>query len=399
MRKKHFVQAGAILTVLALCALLSAPVQAATRAFHTNSHSANATTSINANVYLTAQMIHPMSQSSISQQIPQIVGNAIASTVNQLPKQDQDWAAQMANALLQPSATLLSLTPEKGGLLATLKVSLYPGDPRPTTTSILIGFSVTNPTTIQVTALPAANGGQSVVSGPLTTFHVPIGTLNSITTTANCGDADLSINLKFPVSLGQAGQTSSQSTLSTMPVAYTSVTTPAAVPAPYTNVAASMAVTTSSMNVTAPAADPASYVEIPASSLAQLGSSMGTLPISSSLTAQNIRVGVSGSDLTATSDIYWYGLDIGTAVSTLAPGAASGNLVVHVLNTNLQILDGLISFPMNSYNQQVEQMLNTKLNSALTGKFTVTQAAIGANPHLSCAGSNSLVLGGTLALG
>jgi hypothetical protein len=184
-----------------------------------------------------------------------------------------------------------------------------------------------------------------------------------------------------------------------MPVAYTSVTTPAAVPAPYTNVAASMAVTTSSMNVTAPAADPASYVEIPASSLAQLGSSMGTLPISSSLTAQNIRVGVSGSDLTATSDIYWYGLDIGTAVSTLAPGAASGNLVVHVLNTNLQILDGLISFPMNSYNQQVEQMLNTKLNSALTGKFTVTQAAIGANPHLSCAGSNSLVLGGTLALG
>jgi len=396
MRKKHFVRAGAILTVLALCALLSAPVQAAARASHINSHSTDATTSINANVYLTTQMMQPMFQNSISQQIPQIVGNAIASTVNQLPKQDQGWAAQMANALLQPSATLLSLTPEKGGLLATLKVSLYPGDPRPTTTGILIGFSVTNPTTIQVTALPAANGSQSVVNGPLTTLQVPIGTLNSIAATPNCGDADLSINLKFPISLGQA---SSQSTASTMPVAYSSLTASASVPASYTNVTAPMAVTTSSTNVTALTADPASYVEIPASSLAQLGSSMGTLPISSSLTAQNIRVGVSGSNLTATSDIYWYGLDIGTAVSTLAPRAANGNLLVHVLNTNLQILDGLISFPMNSYNQQVEQMLNTKLNSALTGKFTVTQAAIGANPHLSCAGSNSLVLGGTLALG
>ncbi len=396
MRKKHFVQAGAILTVLALCALLSAPVQAATRAFHTNSHSASATTSINANVYLTAQMMQPMFQSSISQQIPQIVGNAIASTVNQLPKQDQGWATQMANALLQPSASLLSLTPEKGGLLATLKVSLYPGDPRPTTTSMLIGFSVTNPTTIQVTALPAASGGKSIVSGPLTAFQVPIGTLNSIAATPNCGDADLSINLKFPVSLGQA---SSQSATNTMPVAYTSLTAPAAVPVSYKNVTAPMAVTASSTNVNAPAADPASYVEIPASSLVQLGSSMGTLPISSSLTAQNIRVGVSASNLTATSDIYWYGLDIGTAVSTLAPGAANGNLLVHVLNTNLQILGGLISFPMNSYNQQVEQMLNAKLNGALTGKFTVAQAAIGGNPHLSCAGSNSLVLGGTLALG
>jgi len=383
MRKKHFVRAGAILTVLALCALLSAPVQAAARASHINSHSTDATTSINANVYLTTQMMQPMFQNSISQQIPQIVGNAIASTVNQLPKQDQGWAAQMANALLQPSATLLSLTPEKGGLLATLKVSLYPGDPRPTTTGILIGFSVTNPTTIQVTALPAANGSQGVVSGPLTTFQVPIGTLNSIAATPNCGDADLSINLKFPISLGQA---SSQNATNPMPVAYT-------------NVAAPMAAATSFTNVTAPAADPASYVEIPASSLAQLGSSMGTLPISSSLTAQNIRVGVSGSNLTATSDIYWYGLDIGTAVSTLAPGAASGNLVVHVVNTNLQILGGLISFPMNSYNQQVEQMLNAKLNGALTGKFTVTQAAIGGNSHLSCAGSNSLVLGGTLVLG
>lgn len=370
-RKRHFQLGAALLTVLALCGLLYTPALAATRAASHTAGRNNAVTSINADVYLTGQMLQPLFQSNINQQLPQMVNSSIASMVNNLPKQDQGWAAQMANALIQPSATLLSLTPQSNGLQVSLKLALYPGDPKPTTMSVLIGFSVADPSTIQVTALPG-KGGQGLVSGPLTTFHVPIGSLNSISATPNCGSADLNVNLKFPVTLGQPGRASSQGSIRTAPLSYTRP----AVPAPAAN----------------------SYIEIPASSLAQLGGSIGNIPVSSSLTAENIRVGVQGHNLTITSDIYWYGLNIGTAVSTMAPGASNSNLVVNVLNTTMQIF-GFITFPVNSYNQKVEQMMNAKLNGALAGKFTVAQAAIGANPNLPCAASNSLVLAGTIALG
>lgn len=373
MRKIYRVQVGGVLlTLLGLCLLLATPVQAATR---TNARHAASTSSINANVYLTGQMLRPLFQSNLNQQVPQVVGNAISAMVGQLPKQDQSWASQIANALLQPSAALVSLVPVKGGLLTTISVSLYPGDPKATTTSFLIGFSVANPSTIQVTALPPPGGGQSLVSGPLTTFQVPIGSLNSVAATPACGDANLNINLTFPLALGQSGQAASQGSVTAMPLSYTR-------PLVLTSTSA-----------------PTSYLEIPTSSLARLGGSIGSMSLGNNLTADNVRVGTAGHNLTVTSDIHWFGLIIGTAVSTMVPAASNGNLVVHVSNTDLQILAGLISFPVNTYNRQVEQMLNTKLNGALQGKFTVTQAAIGSNAHLPCAASTSLVLGGTIALG
>lgn len=368
MRIHHFRVVSVILTVLALGLLaMSTPAHAISR----SAGASAATTSIDADVYLTDQMLRPLFQSNIDQQIPRMVGNAIASMVKGLPAQDQSWAKIMAGALLQPSATLVSLKPEVSGLLTTLKVSLYPGDRKATTDELLIEFQVINASTIQVSARPSANGGPGLVSGPLVTIQIPLGSLNSIAATPQCGDADLAINLKFPVALGQPGQASGQSTRSALPLAFTRT----------------------------PGDRPTSYIEIPSTSLARLGSSMGSIVISSSLTARNIRVGLAGTHLTTTSDILWHGLDIGTAVSTMAPAAVGGNLVVHVLRTDLQILGGLITFPINSYNRQIEQLLNAKLNGALAGKFTVTQAAIGFNPHLACAPSSSLVLGGTLLLG
>ncbi len=85
-------------------------------------------------------------------------------------------------------------------------------------------------------------------------------------------------------------------------------------------------------------------------------------------------------------------------MTTVAPTAAGGNLAVHVLNTNLTILN-IFTFPYNSYNQQIEKTLNTKLNGALAGKFYVSQAAIGPNAHVPCAANNSLLLTGTANLG
>lgn len=388
MRMQRSFQVGsAFLTVLALCALFSLPAQAATRPFQAGlptALKAGTTTSVSADVYLTGQMLQPMFQSSINQSIPQMLSSALSSMSSQLPKQDRGWALQMANALLQPSARLVSLQSEAGGLLATLKISMYQGDPKAITTSILVGFKVTNTSTIQVTALPPANGGQSLVNGPLTTFTVPIGSLTSIAATPQCGDSDLSINLKFPLALGK----------------------PSSVPTSTGNAAVSKSVYATRINPAqssqhgnsllpaAPATD--SYIELPASSLAQLGGSIGSIQVSKTITAQNIRAGIQGNSLVVTSDIYWHGLKVGTAISTMVPGATTGNLVVQVLKTDLHI--GFISFPVNSYNQQVQQELNAQLNGALTGTFYVNQATVGFNSHLTCAAADSLVLAGAITI-
>lgn len=382
MHIKRFLKKGrAHLAILALGLFLLIPGRASASAiqvgFPQTVHGNAATVSVPAKVYLTGGMLQQMFQSEISQQIPQTVSSIIASMVKQLPAEDQGWASEMASSLLQPSATLVSITPQASGLLVTLKLSLYQGDPRPTTDSLLVGFSVSNASTIQVTALPI-NGKTGLVSGPLLTFHIPVGTLKTVSTITQCGDADLGVGLMFPLSTGTQNQTTSQTQ------------------------SASSSVTLSDKQVNtslAATANPPSYIELPASSLAQVGSSLGTMTISSSLTAQKIQVSTQGSNLLLNSDIHWHGLLIGTAVSTIAPGAANGNLVMHVTGTKLQILDNLISFPLNQYNQQIEKALNAELSGILKGTFTVTQAAVGPNAHLSCAASTSLLLGGTLVLG
>jgi hypothetical protein len=83
----------------------------------------------------------------------------------------------------------------------------------------------------------------------------------------------------------------------------------------------------------------------------------------------------------------------------MAPSASGGKMVVHVVNTTLNLF-GFIPFPMNSYNAQTEQTLNAKLGSAFSGTYYVTSARIGPNSQLTCAAQNSLVLSGsTAALG
>lgn len=369
---------GAILTVLALCMCFSSTVQAASRATPATP------TSVNANVYLTGAMLQPMFQSSINQSIPQMVSSALSGMVKQLPSQDQGWATQMASALLQPSATLISLKAQPDGLLTTLKINLYQGDPKAITTSVLVGFKVTNASTIQVTALPLPNNQASLVSGPLTTFTVPIGSLTSIKATPNCGASNLNVSLKFPISLGQGGTNATPTPAGNANFIKPGVSGPVHV--------------TRGSRQNWPSGNYAtnSYIELPASSLAQLGGSIGAIQVSSSLTAQNIRVSVTGSNLVTTSDILWHGLGVGTAVSTMAPGASNGNLVVHVTSTDLQI--GFLSFPVNSYNQQIEKNLNAELNGALTGVFYVNQAGIGPSAQLPCAAADSLVMGGAITV-
>jgi hypothetical protein len=377
MKKIRFIQLSWVLS-LAVVVLGVSFITPALATGNSARHSAHTTgsvagTSIAATIYITSATLQPMFQSHIDQQVPTAMNNAINAMVSKLPKQDQGWAMEMATTLIQPAATVVSLTPQSNGLALTLLLSLYPGDPHPIKTGLLISFSPLNSSTVQVSAGPL-NGGPALASGPQSTFSVPIGTLNAVKTTPSCGSAALALNLQIPVALGQAASISQVA-------ATTGHHNPMAV--------RQKGDTNAGVNT---------FIEIPASSISSLGSSMGSMPVGNGLTAQNIRVGVNGNNLEVTSDIYWSGIDIGVADTTIAPGAGNGKLVLHVLNTSFSIF-GLFTFPMNSYNQQIQQTLNAKLSGAFAGKFTVNSAAIGPDSQLPCAASNSLVISGTSSIG
>ena len=345
-------------------------------------------TSINASFYLATASMQSLFQSNIDAKVPASVNSAITGMINKLPQQDRSWAYLMATTIIQPSATLVSLVPQKGGLVMKLRLSLYPGDPKPITSSMLISFSVLDSSTAQVTATPL-NGSPALMSGPVSTFKIPMGSLNSIAATPGCGASALALNLQLPVSLRQSSLQVQQANASTAGNLLT-----AGNPTSLGNY--------SSPGRQAKVLNPGnvnSFVEIPASSLASLGSTIGSMPVGNGLIAQNMRIGVQSSDVLVTTDIIWNGLNIGTAMTTMTPSANGGKMVVHVVNTTLNLF-GFIPFPMNSYNTQTEQTLNAKLGSAFSGTYYVSSAGIGPNSQLTCAAQDSLVLSGsTAALG
>ena len=383
---RRYVQAGWVTLLSALMlSLVVTPVSAtSSRAVHAAQRLDNAT-SVGASIYITTGTLVPLFQNRIDQHVPGAFNNAINNLVSTLPRQDQGWARQMATTLIQPSATLTGLTTQPGGLVTSLRISLYPGDPQPINSSMLVSFSVLDSSTIQVSAKPI-NGSPTLVNGPLATFQIPLGQLNSINTTPACGNAALAVKLQFPIALGHTQTQVQQNTV--------------------LNVFASLGShdqrpgQASPREVrNTPSTNTNAYVELPASSLASIGDSIGDLHINNSTTAKNINISVQGSNLVINSDIYdsFWG-KIGTATTTVAPTVAGGNLAVHVLSTTITILN-LFTFPYDRYNQQIQQTLNSKLNGALAGTFTVTRAAIGPNAQLPCAAGNSLVLTGSASLG
>ena len=390
MKYARFIQAGwVMLLATLLLGLVVTPAGAASSTARQVTQGSGNATSVGATIYLTRGTLAPLFQSRIEQQVPGAVSSAINDIVSGLPRQDQGWALQMANTLIQPSATLTGLTTQPGGLVTSLQVSLYPGDPQPINVSMLVSLSVLNSSTVQVSVRPL-NGGPALVSGPLATFRVPMGQLNSINTTPGCGDAALALRLQFPVTLGNA-QTQSQRRVqqNTAFSAYTSMSTD--------NRGQSQS--NPGMLRSTPSTNTSAYIELPASSLASMGNSVGDLPITSDMIAKNANIGVQGSNLLISADVYDSFLGkIGTATTTVAPTAAGGSLAVHVLSTTITFLN-IFTFPYDSYNAQIQQTLNSKLNRALAGKFTVTQAAIGPNTHVPCAAGDSLVLTGVASLG
>ena len=382
MKKLGFIRTGWVLLLAALVLGVSflTPALASTHiARHSNAKAATGT-SVDATVYLTLSTLQPMFASSLERRVPEDMNNAINALVSKLPSQDQIWTREMATTLIQPSATLQNLVTQQDGMAMYIQIALYPGDPKPINAGLLISFSVLDSSTIQTTATPFANG-PALASGPQDTFSMPIGVLNGVNTTPSCGASALSLHLQIPVSLGSTASTSTSTQ-----TALANVSGHSGNP---------MAVM---LNRKQQDSGVNTFIEVPASSLSALSSSIGSMPVGNSFTAQNIRISVQGSDIHILADVYWSGLNVGTADTTIAPGASGGNLTLHVTNTNFSLF-GLFNFPMNSYNQQIEQTLNAKLGNAFAGKFNVTNAVIGPNSQLPCAASNSLVLTGTSAIG
>ncbi len=371
-----------VLLAILLALFVVMPVSASVRAIRSFQHArAASATTLNATFYLTTSTLQPMFQSRIDQQVPGAMNAAMAGVVNNLPPADRGWASQMADALIQPSATLTALTPQQGGLRANVRLSLYPGDPKPIKAATLVTFSVMNATTMRISARPLP-GNPALVNGPLTTLHVPLGQLNGVSATPGCGDAALAINLNVPVALGQ-GATAAIAPSSSSFVALTK-----------NDVQQRQLVQAQQSS----AGTTTAYAEIPASSLSSLGQGIGSLPVATNLSARNIQLGVQGSQLVITSTIYLgTSLKLGTATTYVQPMASNGSLTVHVARTTLTIFS-LFTFPYNTYNSQIEQTLNGKLNGALGGKFYATSAAIGSNPHVPCAAGDSLILTGSTSL-
>ncbi len=376
-RYLRFLQAGwASLLLLLLLALTVAPVSA-----NSTASQSNPVTAVAAKVYITLGTLSPLFQSSINNQVPSAVNNAITSIVGSLPAQDRSWAQQMATTLFQPSATLTGLTRQSNGLLASLQINLYQGDPHPINASVLTSFSVASASSVLVTAHPV-NGSPTLVNGPISTFQIPFGQVSNIQTSTTCGDAALNIGMQFPITLAQTN-TQGQTSGLNAPVSPTSLQHSR-------NLLSKHSVAATGTN---------SYVEIPASSIAAIGSSIGSFPVNSSQTAKNIQVSVQGSDIVVSSDIYdsFWG-HIGSAITLITPTTANGNIAVNVVSTTFKLF-GFISIPYNSYNQQIQTTLNQKLEGALAGKFYATTAQIGSNALIPCAASNSLLLTGTVSLG
>jgi hypothetical protein len=239
------------------------------------------------------------------------------------------------------------------------------------------------------------------VNGPLTTLAVPVGQLESITTTPGCGNVGLRADVLVPVTLATTGNQSqnnqvAQSTSSgnqalvdfqQPQVAYTTVEKAG-----------------SALNA---------YAEITNSSINALGSAMGALSIGSisflglndPLTAENIQINTQGSGLGITADIYVQRpthAKVAVAVAFAQPSAVNGQLVMTITSLKVNPVIGPIQLPAlpksvtDSYQAQLQNMLNNDLGSALAGTFTVDSVSVGG--LLSCAASNSLILQGTTSL-
>ncbi|WP_126596127.1 hypothetical protein [Dictyobacter aurantiacus] len=384
-RFRRAIQISWILLISLILIGMAAPVDASTRETQQTKEAGM----LDARVFLTGDVLRQRFQNTINQQVPHLSASTINGIVHSAPAGDQGWIGQIANALIQPAATLTDLTPQAGGFNTGIRLSLYPGDPKPINSHMLVTFSILNDSTIQVNgqALP---GSPALITGPLTTLHVPIGKLTSVQTTTTCGDANLDLGLQIPQTGTQAqgslhgsyqqAHSGNTPAMDTVPL---SMTMPGAAASPIDQQAVPV------------------YVEVPFSSLNTVAGGVGTLSLNSSMEAKNIQLSTQNGKLVVTADIISlvFGtpmLKLGTATTIMEPQVADGKLQFHVDKTTLNVL--IFTFPADNYNQQIEQALNDKIGNIAGNNLTLTSASMGSTARISCVAPDSLLLTGTTTL-
>lgn len=396
-------QAALVLSlVLLLCGLFIAPVNAAPQLSVRMIHDRSAAP-LNATIYLPTGSLQSLFQQRLNAELPTLVSSSVGGLVHKMPSADQGWVQQMASALIQPTATVTQLLPQKDGLATTVLLRLFSGDPHPTTVTMLVTFSMQNSSTIQVSA-HSTNGSPELVDGPLTTFKLPLGQLQAVSPTPTCGNSALALSLQFPASSAQAllvpspaDQIASSATISGQALLVTPTSGLSATTA--TMLSPSTALSNQQLAVHTEGSNSLpSYIEVPISSLTSLGSSFTSFSVGNGLQAQNFHVSVQNNNLVVTSDIVLgsTSIKVATATTYIQPSAVKGKLVMHVQKTTLTVL--VFTFPDDVYNAQIEQVLDKQLGSVLAGKFNVTDATIGSNKNVPCVAKDSLLLTGSANL-
>jgi hypothetical protein len=376
MKRRRTIQLGCGLCLLLLFFLLIAVGVTMLTAPQSLPNNRAQTTTLNATVYLTQDTLLQPLQAGIDQKLPQIASSEMGSLASIFG----------ITSASEPTAKVTSLTPQTNGLNANLSISLYPGA-SPINTSLLVTFKVLNSSTLQVNGQTYPNS-LVTYNGQLTTIPIPalLGKLTSIQTTSSCGKAVVAVNLQIPVNLGQA---STQNAITADKATTSPTVTTATTNSDKRNTLLSFnekQINNAQSNV---------YAEIPESSLAALSAGIGTLDLNSELEATNIRPSLQNGKLVISTDIYTTAIQdrvikVGTTITTIEPQVENGKLQMHVVNTNLHVL--FFNFPINNYNQQIEQTLNNKISSALGSNLNLNGVSIGPNSQIPCAASNSLLL-------
>lgn len=389
-----------ILLVICLCIGASAAATGIITFTGPQTPASPRTVVLNGTVYLSKATLQQQFQESIDKALPALKENIIGG----LP----GWSSPFVNSLLQPSIKLVTLTPQPDGLRADLLLSLYSGDPNPTTIGVLVTFKLLNSNTVQVNSQTLSNQ-PVLLSGPLTTITLPIGQIASIKPTPSCGSAALQIGLQLPIHLNphntqtSAGQQNASATGEATAPALLLDSDTMAEPVLFSQSATQREQGNDQVQKESSATKNtlAASVELPASALTRLASGLGTITINDNLQAQNLRIYEENGIYHASANIVSnlpgnLTLNPGTVTTTITPQASNGQLKLTATDTTLHI--GFLTLPLDTYNQQITQALTTTINKALQNKVTIDTAGVGPTPQVSCTAADSLLLSGTVAL-
>lgn len=306
------------------------------------------------NVYLPIGAMQQQFQQGISQTLPDQFNQSLEQQTKSLPSDIRPLVTQLVGELLQPSATLSQLTPQQEGLVASIKISLFPHDPHPSGFSMLLVFNKINSTSAEVDVKAVPGQPAPPAMGNLDTFNVSLGQLNSIGPTPGCGVSALKMNITTP-----QGQQS-----------------------------------TSSQGGGGPGGFPL-FIEVPAAAFQQGAAAAGDMQLAAGFSVQNIQISLQGNGMLVTTQIAFAGLGVGSTTTAIQLSAANGKLVGTVTSTQVNVVG--LSFPLDNFDQDIQQMINQELGTMMGNMLYVTSVNFGPTAAIPCSKPGNMLLGGFAA--